>query len=327
MKLFGLGVNIAGRGEYPVPLLLQTGLRSARFPLYPDVNIKRYILELTTNSITPILVVARESVELFPNWPAAFAHYRHLYGDIPGLMWQLGNEADHESDSSWTLRGADVNRLAITALNTLGPKVYLGPGLVSGDPTWIEREGLNTRLFNALAIHPYAKAPDADDTREMLTAYRWRAANGGLGLVATEFHARALGMAAYLNRELDGACAFCFSDTMVPSFGLFEHKPSWQSFVSATDGPRSYISMDAPEPPQFVLGFKAWHDLEPDIIGEPEENEYGPWMGVSSQRTTTGFIHWAESDRFWFEGRDGVRRRWRPGMERSEVIEYEARPT
>lgn len=51
--------------------------------------------------------------------------------------------------------------------------------------------------------------------------------------------------------------------------------------------------------PQFVLGFKVLHDMIPDIVGQPLENEhYNPLNGDSLQGTTNGLLVWRKADNF-----------------------------
>lgn len=225
-----LGINVAGRGEYAPADIAALGARWARCVAYPDVNISRWIQGCHDHGVKVLLVLASESIGQAPNgWGPNIAHFDDLYHDLAD-SWQIGNEPDHVSPSSWTMSYADLNRLLNTARGALGPSAYLvGPGLVSGQPDWLR--GVDLRPLDAIACHPYAKDPGTAPLRDLLNRYLAY----GKTLWATEFHARTLGMAGYLKgqQSVQVATAFCYSDRMVQGFGLIESPPSLADFKAA----------------------------------------------------------------------------------------------
>ncbi len=79
--------------------------------------------------------------------------------------------------------------------------------------------------------------------------------------------------------------------------------------------PRSAEAADC----QFVLGFKAVHDLVPDKVGDCKTNEYhNPDNGDGLQETTGGLLVWRKADnwtaftdgyRTWINGPSGLQQR------------------
>lgn len=70
---------------------------------------------------------------------------------------------------------------------------------------------------------------------------------------------------------------------------------------------------------QFVLGFKTLHDLIPNIVGLPlEDQHFDPATGDALQKTTNGLLVWRKADNFtaftdgtnsWVNGPYGVQAR------------------
>lgn len=76
--------------------------------------------------------------------------------------------------------------------------------------------------------------------------------------------------------------------------------------------------------PIFQEGFGRWAVLEPALIGQPLENEYGPTPGMSAQRTSTGRLVWAnlkEGPALFFWGDDGTRHLWQESWPASRLVE------
>lgn len=105
------------------------------------------------------------------------------------------------------------------------------------------------------------------------------------------------------------ASYFAYSDGVgtseeqgINAFGLMRAdrtpRPAWGSFlkVVATYREEPVAPTPTPPAPSFVFGFKDWHDLEPTLIGDPLENEYGFVKGVSLQKTTNGLLMWVHKD-------------------------------
>ncbi len=60
----------------------------------------------------------------------------------------------------------------------------------------------------------------------------------------------------------------------------------------------------------FQLGFKRWHDLEGDLLGEPLRDEVNVAPAWQIQPTTTGILSWTYGKGHAFVRRDGAVWRW-----------------
>lgn len=287
-----LGINVAGRAEQSPDALTYLGARWARCVAYPDANLASWIQGCHDRHIRVLLVLASESIGQDPSgWAAAIAGYGARYVDLVDA-WQVGNESDHESPSSWTLEPNELTVLLRVARTELGDDAYLvGPGLVSGQPDWAAY--VDWRPVDALACHPYAKEPGSaalDWLIGQYAAYRKH-------LWVTEYHARSIGMTAALRDDgrVQTALAFCYSDSMVQGFGLLEDPAALADFRAAT-------ASQAPVTPgaRFQLGFADWAAHDPGLLGRPLENERGGIPGYSQQLTDTGILTAALlEDRGW----------------------------
>lgn len=211
--------------------IAQTGATMARVVLTPDFDLSVFRDGCRALGVEVLPVIARESLtdwdagwEL-PEYIWALSAYRHPGGvDWNGGPIQIGNEPDLESDSSWTMAPEALNRL-IWASRSTWPKAQLvGPGLASGDASYLEE--INLRELSAIAAHPYGRrAPGYDLPREyadlvpLLESYR----HFGKPLWITEYGAPAqdfdfdseraryyAAMATYLaSADVEVACAFC----------------------------------------------------------------------------------------------------------------------
>ena len=188
-----LGVNAAGRGESPPASLAALGARVVRVVAYPDADLRAWIHGCHDAGLKVLLVLAHESIGGDPTgWPGRIEHYKNLYFGLLDYV-QLGNESDHESESSWTLTPDDLSQLLRVGRFVLGQAAYLiGPGLVSGQPSWAGR--VDWTPVNALSAHPYAKEPGTPELDRLIGGYAAQA--GSHELWVTEYHARTRGMAA-----------------------------------------------------------------------------------------------------------------------------------
>lgn len=298
-----LGINVAGRAEQSPASIANLGARWVRCVAYPDVNITPWIQGCHNLGLRVLLVLARESIG--DDTQHRLELFEQRYHDLADA-WQVGNEPDHVSPSSWTMAPRDLSNLLHLARSALGPDAYLvGAGLVSGHPSWAA--DVDWHPVNALACHPYAKEPHTAPLDALLSGY----ARYGRPLWVTEYHARTIGMAAALRDDprLKVALAFCMSDSMVPGFGLIEDRAALEDFKAAT------ATGGQPVPdPVYVLGFKQIADRHPDIVGLPRENESGPWRNCSAQFTTKGLLIWgnfvASGDQKGFIANDLTRYVW-----------------
>jgi hypothetical protein len=308
---------------------------SLRFVPRLDSDDTWLIQELLTRGITPWLVFDKGALD--GGVVSALQEYKRRYLDL-GVVWQIGNEPDIESPSSWTMSQDVFSLLLQTARNVLGPDAYIvSGGLASGQPGWLG--GVDLSAVNAIAIHPYGKWPSDAPVRggwgfgpvlPLIQGYRDQLDQMGLGHLAmhvseygaprtelgdstfaqyTQDMTRALASSPLLGTILQ----FCLTDKDVPPFGLFD----------VNGQPKATLPLGAPVPkpipngPRFVLGFKDWHDHDPALIGEPVEDEWGATQGISQQRTTHGILTWAglrAGDVMTFlDTRDGRRYRYTNG--------------
>lgn len=193
-----VAINGTGDGEISPTSLRNIGSRWVRLVLLERFDLRPYIDACRAQGVKVLGAVARESLGIagpaerwtFNDWidslgeahrltdsppeslngEMSFDEAAELYEDRYGDKldaWQVGNESDHVSPSSWTLAPDDVNRLATAFRGRLPMKKIVGPGLVSGDPGYIR--GLDLRLFDGLAVHGYGQRPggSANDWGEL----------------------------------------------------------------------------------------------------------------------------------------------------------------
>lgn len=201
---------------------------------------------------------------------------------------------------------ADLNELLnafIVTIKNLNSKAFIvGPGMVSGQPQYLDAVDLSG--LDAIAVHPYAQWPET--VNGLLKNYAYH----GKNILITEFgwpepnwQAQAVWFGRMLeamhnNPQVLGAINYCWDDAMNPNFGVVKNGVWKDSADRLLDFSRRYGLGPLPSQPfQFVLGFKAWHDAEPALIGDPKENEFGGIVGQSRQLTTTGVLSWDDLKR------------------------------
>ena len=344
------GINTSSDGRFAPADLAETGAKWVRFVALPGVNLSGYAEACRAFGLKVLLVIARES--LVGDYSETAAYYRTMYSRVNAL--QVGNESDHVSGSSWDLPAAKLNEL-LRAFRTIWPDhVLVGPGLVSGNPSYLD--GVDLSLVNAISVHPYGQGTPnfpspwgfGGNVGQLLDRYVAKAGGKPLWITEVGGSANEIGeatqanycraMLGYLGTRIDVQMAMWFSfHDDVDGFGLVRKnntpRPAWSAFYELA-------LQSTPIPgPAFALGFKIWHDLEPGLIGEPAEaKEFGFAEGVSLQKTTNGLLMWVGARRgggaasdwsdegplaeaFGFvRDSDGARFRWRPGMTRSERV-------
>jgi hypothetical protein len=280
-----------------------------RAVLKPEYDLTPWIDEHHRLGMSVLGVIARESQTGSYEETAAF--YRDRYGDALEAL-QVGNEADHESPSSWHMEPWELNELLAAFRQHFPDTTIVGPGLVSGVPSYLDNVDL--AMVDAIAVHPYGQRPDnVDDWSELpgnfgtvgalLDSYRpygkpiWVTE---VGLSTTEcspeFQARycyAMLSTLNLRRDVPVAMWFCADDAMVPEFGLYDSngspKPSAAAFMRAAGG------TEPTSGPRFQLGFKDVADRHPMLIGKAKENEHGFMQDLSIQWTENGILFWANT--------------------------------
>lgn len=193
-----LGVNIFPR-RLDATEFVAAQAQTLRYALRRDSppNLYRDFAEVCVAAgILPVPVLARES---FTGQERRTRRYREglIYwrDRLPSVTtWQVGNEPDHESPRSWTMARRSLNSLLRAARSVLGSDVTIvGPGLVSGQPGWLD--GVDLSPVNAIAVHPYVKRPTRDFdlpdwglVGDLLAGYQEAAP--GLPIWITEFGAK-----------------------------------------------------------------------------------------------------------------------------------------
>lgn len=303
-----------------------------RVVLKPEYDLTPWIADAHRLGLNVLGVVARESItdgDPFIEWADA---YHERYGDSLEAI-QCGNESDHESPSSWTMTPAELNDLLAAFNARFQDTTIVGPGMVSGDPHYLDAVDLD--LLDGIAVHPYGQRPDNGDWSELpgnfgavgrlLDSYRYHGKDiwvTEIGVSTTEcspeFQARyceAMLKALSLRKDVPVVCWFASDDLMVPEFGLFDvngkPKPAAAAFM------RVAKETEPVNLPKFQLGFKTVAQANPILVGGPLEDEFGFVDGISLQRTENGILFWADtrasgSHMGFIDLRTGDRYRWNP---------------
>ncbi len=212
------------------------------------------------------------------------------------------------------------------------------------------------------AFHPYGKKinnhPPSETWGELKEALDQASSLAGRPLVLTELGVK-LGdvggpneQAEYVRRLFDLSATlpttqlafftyFAWKDDVgIPgegSFGLVEADGSWREACREFQrccGGRQPVPLPRPDPGNgevrphqpdavFQLGFAEWASREPQLLGNPIENEVGPFPGLSLQRTDRGLLLWTnvDGDAYLFEDFvAGGRFVWRVGWEASQRV-------
>lgn len=312
-----LGINADGRAAIEPASLAALGAKWVRCVAYPDEDISGWIRACHQYGMKVLLVLARESIgQARSGWAANIAKFRGRYGGQPDA-WQVGNEADHVSPSSWTMSQDDLSMLLRVARFQLGPDVFIvGAGMADGQPSWAD--SVDWSPVNAFGVHPYAKDPNTAQPYEPIDELFDGYARQGKPLWVTEYHARSLGMAAALRDDprIQVALAFCYTDRMVDGFGLIEDYRALNDFTTAAreQGP------PAPQPAEFVLGFAKWAAIERHLLGDPLTNEHNVAPEWQIQPTSNGVLSWVGGKGHAFVTHQGRVYRWQEDWPASREV-------
>jgi hypothetical protein len=331
----GVGLNLSSDGRYDPSVLAATGARWVRVVAQPHVDLTDWMQRCRATGLKVLLVLASESFAGLPNWSTATEAYRIRYGGLIDAI-QAGNEADHVSGSSWSMKPADLSRLIKTVRLSFPTTTLVASGMVSGNPAYLDNVDLGPADF--IAVHPYGQR--AEPT--------WPSAGWGFGYVGSLLDAYArhgkkvwvteVGLpvdggttetfqADYCGRmlrtlsarpDVPVVCWFAYHPD-VPGFGLIREdgskRPAWQMFKS--------VAVSQPAPPvEFVLGFKRFHDAMPGIVGEPKTRpEFNSgFPGWQVQTTTSGILSWHQGDGMVFVGNNERVWRWPDGAPTPEEV-------
>ena len=225
-----LGVNLDPTNPGGRPLVRELGqLGWARVIARPGPQltiVANYMHRLHMAGVKTGLVLARESFTGPPaGWGAQAGWYVQTCRPTAVIV---GNEMDAylldaESPSSWTMTPEAYNALVDNLRVYLMDYVYPRPlliigGQVSGQPGgWLPE--VNIGEFDGIDIHPYGKGPQ--EMSELLMAYRELY---HFPLYVFEWSVPAEEIPEYVRLlgrlGVQAACYFCWSDAMVPGFGL-----------------------------------------------------------------------------------------------------------
>lgn len=257
-----IGLNIARDGSHDPSLVRSLGATWVRIVAMSDHDLSDYFRRCRDAGLKILLVLARES-------GGNYALYRDRYGSLVDA-WQIGNEADLVSPSSWTMQPSELAALGRSVRALIPNAVLVCSGLASGHPSWLD--GMDLGWADAIAFHPYLKdAPNPDDLEDLpdvpdlLAGYQ----RFGKPLLVTEWgwwgsderrgEEEVRDMIAWAGRTdlLEVFFYFCISDSMVPPFGLLgsrgREKPAAKAFREQTA--------------------LAVHSLWPEVTAEPEPVE------------------------------------------------------
>jgi hypothetical protein len=259
-----IGANLGHHDTFAASAVAASNANCARLVLQKDVDLRPYMRALRRLGVAVFGVLARESFKGFDDVTHACEWYAEVYGAL--------------------LTGIQF------------------PGLVSGHANYLD--GMDLSGLDCIAVHPYAKFPEAvgpfldtyvpylrADQSLLITEFGWpepdeqRQADWVAGMIrAFERHPRVM-----------GAMVYCWDDRQNLHFGIMRNglpKKSGYAFRDeATRFPR--LRFDEPSPPEFLLGNAAFKAAAPELLGEPADHERWPLPKFSHQPTTTGLLTWS----------------------------------
>lgn len=273
-----IGINVSADGRHSGASLRGLNATMARIAARRGVDQTDILTDYRANGIGVLLVLDRLSIEAYgpvdsanlaSTAAVAIGDYARRYDTLVGA-WEVGNEADLESESSWSLSQADLTTLGQTARAALpGRRLVLG-GLASGQPSWLD--GADLGWCDSIGLHPYLKdatpGNDVPDVNELVTVYAaygkplWITEWGWWGDDEERGAAEVGDMTAWAagTGSVETFLYFCVDDAMVAPFGLYRAdgtpKPAAEAFkvaaISATALPApvpvSDIVAPAPSP-------------------------------------------------------------------------------
>jgi len=260
-----LGMNIGSDDSYPAEDVAESGARWVRLVAMPELDMTDYIGQCHDKGMKVLLTIAVQSVpgarkNELGDFEAAADVYAQRYGGA-GLIdaLQVGNEPDGDPENgSWVLNVDQVNELLTRFRASFQDAFIVGPGMTSGNPDRFD--GVNLSLLNAIAVHPYGQgvpepvfaSPFGLDGHVGNLLENYSRFNAPIWI--TEWGARdedleEAGVAEYIGHmipclrdriDVQVAFLFCWSDRMVPHFGLLRddgsRKPSFERWIAATGG-------------------------------------------------------------------------------------------
>jgi hypothetical protein len=278
-----VGTNVDRSGRHDAALVRSHNATWQRIVAMTDVDLSVHFRNCRQAGVQTLLVLARES-------GGDYARYARLYGSLVSAV-QVGNEADLESESSWSMTQGELVALGKAARSAFGPTMpIVCAGLASGHPEWLD--GADLSWCDAIAFHPYLKdAPNPDDLEDLpdVDALAREYARFGKPLLITEWGwwGNEEGRATEEVRDMIAWAArtdlvevffyFAMDDAMVPPFGLLDArgkpKPRAKAFTEEAAKAIHSLWPTVTEPP-----------IEPD---PPERPKPDPWAWWTAEQISS----------------------------------------
>lgn len=277
-----LYMNVARDGSTDLNLVRKSGVTGIRLVLTQEYDLTFYYQQAQMLGLSVLGVLARESFHDQPREPI-LADYADRYSKYLNLV-QAGNEPDIDSSSSWTMTKQQYVELGVQTAKAFSSEASIvSGGLASGQPDWLD--GMDLSWADAVGVHAYLKdAPnpgDIEDLTDITTLVEQYKQRTNLPIFISEWgwwgeqEPRAVeevnDMAAWAagTQDIVGFAYFCFSDVMVPPFGLYnsENKPK----------PRYKVFRDK----ALTAVGSPWPLNEP-VNPKPVEPMYNPWQFFSA---------------------------------------------
>jgi hypothetical protein len=250
------GVGIPAGSGRPSPSDLDI-FRWVRLIARPDDGMDAYLTALRNAGLKTLVVLDQDALGTDPNgWEDRAVDYsERLHPDA----WQIGNEPDGTGPSSSQLTPAEYGQLVqvtVPVFRAAQPSAtIISAGLVSGQPDWLLGAGpAALALLDGIAVHPYGQRPTAawpvagyapfGVAGELLDRYQsrygrplWVSEFGTSNPAAPADYIAAMHDALTARSDVAAAFVFCYTDAMVPGFGLVnaagQVKPAYDSLRDA----------------------------------------------------------------------------------------------
>lgn len=286
--------------------LRDAGAGIVRFPLVAgrEAMLQAFCAALARVHVDPLPVLVRESGPL-ANWSRL----------IDCHFWQIGNEEDHRSPSSWAMEPAAFSTLLKDARRLLPNAYIVAGGAADGQPGYFDRVDLGPA--DALGIHPYGRRPTATfpapdwgfgPLPEFIAGYKrfgkpiWLTEFGAVLAQFTsqgqrgEYYGRMVESAAAIGCE--AAIPFKYEDAGVPGYGMAGTSalPSFSLAVANAKLTAGSNSSNAPETAQTSSNGDSVATSELDKAIDAKMAEIGSSIGTVYKRKTTNGTRIAFTD-------------------------------
>jgi hypothetical protein len=203
--IVGINVDPAWEGGRPDPARLQRlGAGWVRFVSRDSPDLFAYRDVCHDIGLRVLAVIARESGG-------------YMLPDCD--MYQIGNEPDLSSPSSWTRTPSEYIEDWRIYRDTYPNLPMISAGFASGIVSYYQQVAPYLHNCAAVAVHPYAKNP----TEAHALLQQYRAVRSDLALWATEWNRDTDQVVAFgrmLKVSADAAFWFCATNDMVAGMGL-----------------------------------------------------------------------------------------------------------